>query len=227
MNKISIIKEIQKYISENIGQYDTITIEDQLFLVRKIEDAECSVVLRIQNFGETYLVNSNAITIKKKDLEQQFELFLFDELKKYYNSDFTLSIGAASLNLGSVISDYKIKTASDVIMLNNCLEFFLNEVQDTYFYPMVDVRSIANYISKYSYESNLKVLVGSLFPVNNFKKMFLLYKGKEINRYTEYKEGLYEQLVSFPIRKPQRKEEAKYFIENFLYLVNELEKGSS
>ena len=63
-------------------------------------------------------------------------------------------------------------------------------------------------------KDNLKVLVGGQFPVHNFKKIFLLFVGSQIGKYLEYKEGLLMQIESFPLRKPNRKDEAKIFTGN-------------
>ena len=92
---------------------------------------------------------------------------------------------------------------------------------------MTDVRNLAQYIGRFEYENNLKVLVGGKFPVQTFKKIFLLHKGNQRERYFEYKEGIQKQIERFSIRKPQRKDEAKTFMDNCINLLNELEKGNT
>lgn len=223
MNKKSIFESIKNCLSQNAGFDDVLIIGDQATINYKIEDTEFAIIVRCQNFGDTYLFNTNAITIRRQDLESRFESLLLDELKRYYNNDFTLSIGAGSLGLNSVVVDFKLESDKDIQNLNKSLEFFIKELRDSIFHRMTNVREIASYISSYKYTDNLKVLVGGRFPVQNLKKVFLLFEGGQMDKYEEYKEGLLEQIESFPSRKPNRKEEAKFFEENYNYLINKLE----
>ncbi len=223
MNKKSIFESIKKCLSQNTWFEGIRIIGDQAAINYKIDDTEFTIVVRCQNFGDTYLFNTNAITIRRQDLESRFESLLLEELKKYHSNDFTLSIGAGSLELNSAVMDFKIESDRDVQNLNKSLELFIKDLRDSIFYRMTNVREIASYISNYNYADNLKVLVGGRFPVQNFKKIFLLFEGDQMDKYEEYKQGLLEQIDSFPIRKPNRKEEARFFVENYDYLINKLE----
>ncbi len=223
MNKKSIFESIKSHLSENAGLDNIVIIGDQVKINYKIEETEFSIIVRCQNFGDTYLININAVTIRIQDLERRFESLLFPELKVYYSDEFTLCIGAGSLGLSSIISDFKIETERDLQNLNKSLEIFFKDVRDTTFHSLIDVGAIASYLSKYNYDNNLKVLVGGHFPVHNLKKIFLLFEGDQMVKYEEYKQGLIEQIESFPLRKPDRKFEARLFLENFNYLISKLE----
>ncbi len=223
MNKKSIFEAIKSHLSENAGLDNIVIMGDQVKINYKIEETEFSIIVRCQNFGDIYLINTKSIRIRRDDLEKRFQLFLLEELKKYYNDEFTLAIDTDLFGINNVISDFKIETERDLQNLNKFLEIFFKDVRDNIFYNMTDIKAIASYISKYNYENNLKVLVGGHFPVQNLKKIFLLFEGDQMVKYEEYKQGLIEQIESFPKRKPSRKDEARFFIENFNYLISKLE----
>ncbi|MFT6320282.1 MAG: hypothetical protein ACJAT4_001205 [Granulosicoccus sp.] len=222
MNRKSISRQIQNFISENISTYDLTILEDQLIITRQIKGVKCSLNIRCQSFVVEYLMGSPVNLIKNNELEKQFELLLLDEMKKYYNDDFTFGESSASFGLTSPIADIRIKSENDVIEYCEKLQRHISEVEKEFFYPMTDKKKLSAYIAKFSYEKNLKVMVGSRFPVMTLKKMFLLHVGNQMERYNEYKEGLFKQIESFPIRKPKRAEEAKLFMKNFEYLVKML-----
>ena len=223
MNRKLIFKNLHNYLTSHIDGYDSKVVGDQLIVYRKIRGVDYSLKFRCQNFGDTYLVNSIGVLIKIDEIEQVFRSLVIKELQEYYSDEFTLALSAYEFDLKSMINNFKIKSEIDLKTLNGLLVEFILEVQDSIFDAMTDVKSIAKYISKYNYDDNLKVLVGGSFPVHNFKKIFLLFAGDEMDKYIEYKEGVLEQIESFPLRKPNRKEEARLFIENYDYLITKLE----
>ncbi|MUH36542.1 hypothetical protein D9O36_11880 [Zobellia amurskyensis] len=224
MNRASIFKEVQNSLIglKNITDFEI--LEDQLIINLLVNGVKCKSEIRCQNFGKVYLMNLPVNMIKIDSLESEFESLLFDDLKKYYNNNFTLSVGSTSLNTNSAFTEYRIESEKDLNDYCTKLSNHINELNEFYFSKITHINYLSQYVAKFDYENNLKVLVGGQFPIQTFKKIFLLKKGNQIARYLEYKQGLRKQIESFSIRKPNRKDEAKMFKENYDYIINELDK---
>jgi hypothetical protein len=161
--------------------------------------------------------------IKVDEIEQEFEKLIISDLKKEYNDEFTLFIGLNDVLKSADIRDYKVIESEDVKQYCRKIEEYLSELWEKFFEPMQNIESIASYIAQYSYSNQRKVLVGGSFPVQFFKKMFLLYKGGEIDRYKEYKKGLYDLIKSYPEINPKYKDRVPMFMNNFESLIKSLE----
>jgi len=156
MNRSSILREMQNNIYVNMSQFDSVVIEDQIIITRLTDNTEYSIKFRCQNFGDTYLINNIGVFVKLEGIEKQFESTLFEELKKYYDDQFTLGISVSEFNVSSAICDYEIRNEKDLLLLNTDLVYFINEIQNVIFDTISDVQSIANYISKFDYKAILR-----------------------------------------------------------------------
>lgn len=129
--------------------------------------------------------------------------------------------GSVFLSLST--TEFKLESIDQLFEMYHTIFKYISEVEHIFFDSLVSIQSIAAYIAKFSYENQNEIMVGSKFPIHIFKKVFLLYQGGQINRYKEYKRELKTQIDSFVKSKPERKEEAKAYIDNYDYLTNFLE----
>ena len=227
MKKKEIFQQIQKTLNGVQNYKNSKIVEDQLIIEFQIEGAKCKTSIRCQHFGKIYLVNPPVNKLLIENFENEFETVLFDDVKKFYNNDFTLCVGSGQLDLNSLLPEYRIESEKDCIEYCEKFKNHIKEVINIFFYPMSDITNIGKYVAKFDYVDNLKVLVGGKFPVHTLKKIFLLKKGNQIERYLEYKKGFEEQIESFSIRKPNRKDEAKIFMDNYISLVRKLEEENT
>jgi len=225
MNRISILTELKECLLKHFDSFNFQILEDQLLIVKHANGFTFRTSIRCQNFGLLYLMNPQGISIKNENLENNFDSLVFNSLKKLNNEESTLVTTTTNLNINNVSRDFKIETENQIGNYCEIIKLWLNSIEKKFFEPMKDVKIIAKYISKYSYTDNLKVMVGGNFPVQTFKKMFILFIGGQMERYTEYKLGLEEQLKSLPLRKPEKSEDTKIYLENFYFLIKELETG--
>lgn len=226
MNKNYILNKIELFILNRFPSYDSYISDDYLYFILKENYTERMFSIRCQNFGEVYLINPKGISIKCVELENIFDTLVYEYLKPSINSDLTLLVSAQILGIGCNIIDYQIKEENDVD--NYCFLFcnFIEQLVRIFFEPMMNPLFLSKFISNYSFESNNKINTGGLFPVQTFKKIFLLYIGGQKERYEEYKVGLEEQIKSLPQRKPEKKDDAKIYLENLYFLIQELESGN-
>lgn len=212
-------------MSANKQSYLSSVSEDRVFLIKRLKSFQFRTSLRCQNFGEVYLMNPQGISIRNEKLESQFEELVFPSLVHLYDGESSLVTTTSNLGISSINLDYEILSEDQIGTYCEIIDRWLDEVEVLFFEPMMDVNNIAIYISKYSYPNSLNVMVGGNFPVMQFKKLFILYIGGQMERYYEYKVGLKEQIESLPLRKPAKSEEAKIYLENFYFIVQELEGG--
>lgn len=226
MNKKLILSELQLFLFKYFSGYEFRVIEDQLVISKNIEGFRCRTSIRCQNFGDVYLMNPQGISIFNKYLESQFNVLVFSSLKGLNIGDSTIVSTTSNLRISQLILDFKIEEKSDFDTFCEIVKHWLIEVEQNFFLSMMDDKNIAQYIAQYSYQDSLRVVVGGRFPVMQFKKIFLLYIGGQKERYEEYKVGLEEQIKSLPQRKPEKKDDAKIYLENLYFLIQELESGN-
>lgn len=225
MNKKSILTEIKIHLIETKVEYDASILDDHVIIIKHIKGFTFRTSIRCQNFGEVYLMNPGIISVRNEEVENQFEKLVFKSLKDLYDSESSLVTSTSNIGISTQILDYQIKFENQLDDFCRIVLSWINEVENAFFEPMKEVKNIATFIAKYPYSDNLKVSVGGKFPVMQLKKMYLLYKGGQIKRYNEYKEGLFSQIESLPERKPQRKEEARIYLNNYSFLVQSLESN--
>jgi len=225
-SKRSILEEIRANLQKVNDDFGFAINEDRLNISYQNNDTLFKTSVRCQNFGDVYLLNPQGIQISNNKIENQFKKLILNQLIKYYDDDITLLTTTSSLKIETDFIDYKIVDASQIKDIAKSVHNWLSMVVFEFLNNVIDIKGISDFINCYSYQDNLKVNTGGLFPVQTFKKIYLLYLGGHIERYQEYKEGLYEQLISFPIRKPEKKEEAKIFLNNFNFIIKELESGN-
>lgn len=225
MNRKYILNEIVKFVNIEFRGFESSIIHDTVVFIKDENKYLYKIHLRCQNFGEIYIINTVGNIFQNKLLENDFQKLLFPELLNYYNKETTILISSKNLGIGLGIIDYHIKSYIDIDQFCMKLKDYINQLELIFIASMQDPIFISNYLAQFPYNDNLKSNVGSKFPVENLKKIFLLFIGGQMERYQEYKTGLEAQLISLPERKPEKKEEAKMYLDNFYYLIEKLESG--
>jgi len=225
MNRKYIFNEIEKYINKEFHGFVSSVRHDTLILTKHEKEYKYEIHLRCQNFGEIYILNPVGNIFQNILLESTFKKLVLVELLTYYNKETTILISSKNLGISDEMIDYKLKSYLELNQYFIYLKNYFNQLEIIFFQSMKDPIEISNYIAQFAYVDNLKSNVGSKFPVENFKKIFLLFIGGQMERYKEYKEGLESQIKSLPERKPEKKEEAKIYLENYYFLIQELESG--
>lgn len=208
----------------NNGDYVLSKNEDRIMISKTTDEFTYGTSIRWQDFGSVYRFNPQACFIKIEILENTFRPLVFNELDKYYDDSVTLMSTVTQLSLDNSILDCQISSIENLTKYFNILNKYINDLNLLFFEPMQNKYNIAHFIAKYSYQNILEVNVGSRFPISVFKKIFLLYIGNEKYRYSEYKNGLYNQIENISVRKPHKKEESRIYLKNLNLLINKLEQ---
>jgi hypothetical protein len=225
MNKKNILETIAAHTMSIFKTFSTEIIEDYLYFINNDDGYEFKSAIRCQNFGEVYLINPKSHSIKCVDLENLFSSLVHESLKPLNDSSVTLMVSAQGLGIGERIIDYQIRTKDDLENYCHLFVDYIYELKRVFFEPMKDPLILSKFISNYSFENNLKFNTGGQFPIQTFKKIFILFVGGQMDRYLEYKLGLESQLNSLPLRKPEKKQDAIKYLENYTFLIQELETG--
>lgn len=223
MNRKNIFNQIREFFEKKESRYKVSVVEDHILFTEGNLGYKFWTQFRCQNFGKTYLLNPNGTLVFIADLEREFDELIIDDLKKENASEFTIAIGSKTISKFNDVYRFKAQTPESIEEYCYLMEGYIFELWERFFDSLQNVENIASYIAQYSFKDHNKVLVSGRFPVQFFKKMFLLYKGGEIDRYQEYKKGLYDLIKSYPEINPKDEGRVPMFMNNFESLVKSLE----
>lgn len=224
MLKKEIVNNFKELFSNNELNFTVKFENDRICLTRIKRDYKCLIELGFFKY-QHYQLKIEAQRIIKFDLEEEFGQLIIQELNFLEMRDITFSRGGANFTTHKAI-DFVLLENEEVLetFFNNFL-IYLQEVEEKFFIPGERVEYLASLIAEHDFKNNSKVLVGGQYPVQFYKKMFILHKGGQLKRYQEYKEGtlnLINTMEEWAVPGTPSKE---LCLKNFEIVVDYLEKG--
>ncbi|MBO0593968.1 hypothetical protein I2486_21420 [Cellulophaga sp. E16_2] len=224
MNKKEIFNILRNSFQDKMDTFQITSMEDRLIFTKRNDGLEYQNSIRCQYFGETSTLSPQGNSFRSEQIESDFMTYLIEPLKSYYNSSSTIHLSSKRFKNFDKIDFYKF---TSLTQLENFIEYYLayhQSVCEEFWYKIKSIKDIGYFLAQLPYENHTEILVGGTFPTQMFKKMYILKKCGHLERYKEYKFKFSEQLETFPIRKPNRKEEYELFKENFNQLISKLEE---
>jgi hypothetical protein len=163
--------------------------------------------------------------IIKSDLEKEFEKLITPDLIHLNDNKHTFTCGGAEFECYKAIDFVLLENEEVLQIFFNNFMIYLREVEEKFFIPGEKVEYLAGLISENDFKNNSKVLVGGQYPVQFYKKMFILHKGGQLKRYQEYKEGTLNLINTMEEWAVPGSPSKELCLKNFEIVVDYLEKG--
>ncbi len=226
MTTETVLIRLKKLLESNNTNYNIDIYDDHIVLYQSIGENRVDISFRCQNFGNTIVMQSMGARIFVYKIEVEFEGLLLNELTDYNNSNYSLVGGKNEIPLMNEMRDTIFSSLGYIEEYVYDVLNFLNGVEKSFFLPMLNIDNLALNIGV-PFEERSKVLVGGRFPVHLLKKIFILKKGGQEQRYEEYKSGLEGLFELYKEKKPTKKEELKLYWKAYRVLIENLESSET
>ena len=224
MNKKQVFEAINVYHKLANSDFSLSENADHLIFSLGKEDVICESKFRCQSYGSITFLKPKGNVIINNSINSIFESLIVDELKfKLKPGLTTFARASGHFKTAEIFDDFQISTDEALNEVITFIELYLSEVKQTFFDPAKDITYLAKLVAEKDFENQNETLVGGKFPTHIMKKIFFLKKGRQEERYQEYKEGLKMLLKRYEEKKPLLKEEVKIYWKGYNYFIEKLE----